>query len=103
LLCAIGLQALYDLTDVSEKEKLFMTMWNEYMRNHPIIAAVQLQPHLNSFVTTHSAAIFDNQLEDELIKHLTNMWVEGHIGRQDMLNNMKIYNVLVEGENYCST
>lgn len=79
-----------------------MVTWNEYMRNHPIIAAVQLPPQLKSFVHEHSAAIFRNQLEDELIKHLTNMWVEGHIGREDMLDNMQSYNSLVEGRHYRS-
>lgn len=75
-----------------------MALWNEYMRHHPVVAAVQLPPQLKSFVQTHSRTIFDNHLEDDLIKHLTNMWVEGHIGRVDMLENMKIFNALVEGK-----
>ena len=73
-----------------------MATWNEYMRNHPIIAAAQLPAQLKSFVHKHSTQIFDNQLEDELVKHLTNMWVEGHIGREDMLEYKKIYNFYAE-------
>ena len=72
-----------------------MAVWNEYMRNNPIIAAVLLPSHLKSFVKLHSSLIFNNQLEDELIKHITNMWVEGQIGREDMLDNIKIYNSLM--------
>ena len=72
-----------------------MAMWNEYTRNCPIRAAVQLPPHLKSFVRIHSTLIFENQLEDELMKHLTNMWVEGHIGQEDMLENMKAYNSII--------
>jgi hypothetical protein len=86
-------------------EKLFMTLWNEYMRKPHIIDAVQLPPQLKSFVQMHSMQIFDNQLEDELVKHLTNMWVEGHIGREDMLESMKIYNSFVgtKGSRVCQT
>jgi hypothetical protein len=79
-----------------------MAVWNEYMRNYPIIAALQLPSQLKSFVKFHSSLIFGNQLEDELIKHLTNMWVEGHIGREDMLENIKIYNSLVVAKHCCS-
>lgn len=71
-----------------------MAVWNEYMRNNPIIAAVQLPSYLSSFVKLYSSFIFNNKLEDELIKHVTNMWVEGHIGREDMLDSIKIYNSL---------
>ena len=93
-------QALYELTDVLENEKYLMAMWNEHMRHNPIKAAAQLTPQLVSFVRIHSEAIFEEQLEDELLKHLTNMWVEGHIRRDDILHSMKIYNSLVDGRHY---
>ena len=100
---AVVLQALYDLMDVTIKEKLFMTLWNDYMRNHPIIAAALLPSQVKSFVQMHSSLILDDQLEDEFIKHLINMWVEGQIGRDDILVNIKIYNSLVEGKKrFCS-
>jgi hypothetical protein len=79
-----------------------MVTWNEYMRNHPIATAIQLPRQLKSFLYMHSRQVFDNHLEDELIKHLTNMWVEGHIRREDMLENMQLYSSLVDIKRSCT-
>jgi VEFS-Box of polycomb protein len=86
------LQALFDMTDISTTEKLFMTLWNNFMRSHPILSEIQLSSQLLSFVQEHSNVLLQCDLEEELMGHLVNMWAEGHIGQGTMLEAMKIFN-----------
>lgn len=81
------------MTDISTKEKHFMTLWNNFMRSHSIISEIELSSQLLLFLQENSSIIFECCLEEELIAHITNMWVEGHIGRCKMLEAMKIYSV----------
>lgn len=62
------------------------------MRSHPILSEIQLSSQLLSFVQENSNVLLEYGLEDELIGHISNMWVEGHIGRWTMLEAMKTYN-----------
>jgi VEFS-Box of polycomb protein len=89
-------QALFDMTDILTKEKIFMTLWNNFMRSHPILSEIQLSSQLVSFVQERSNVILDGDLEEELIAHMVNMWVEGHVGRWTMLEAMKVYNLYAD-------
>jgi VEFS-Box of polycomb protein len=73
-----------------------MSIWNEYMRNNPIISEIQLSSQLISFIEANGKCIFENSLEAEWIMHITNMWVEGQVRRETMLHSMRIYNALIE-------
>jgi VEFS-Box of polycomb protein len=84
------------MTDVSMREKHFMSHWNNFMRSHPIVSEIQLSSQVESFVRENSSVIFESKLEGELMAHLTNMWVEGHIGQWTMLEIMKGYDSYVK-------
>lgn len=95
-------QALCDLTDVSSKEKHLFSLWNAFMRKKPILSQIQLPSQLRTFVQEHSSTIAEHGLEEELIAHVTNMWVEGVIGRWNMLECMRIYNDFVLAQSRAS-
>jgi VEFS-Box of polycomb protein len=88
------MKALYELTDVTSKEKHFFLMWNEFMRKNPVLSEVQLSANALQFVREYSFAIVDHQLEEQLIAHITNMWYEGVVGRRVLLDCMDLFNEL---------
>jgi VEFS-Box of polycomb protein len=90
----IRMKALYELTDVTSKEKHFFLMWNEFMRKNPVLSEVQLSANALQFVREYSFAIVDHQLEEQLIAHITNMWYEGVVGRRVLLDCMDLFNEL---------
>lgn len=95
VLCRSHAQALCDLEDVSEKEKLLFLLWNKFMRTNPILSQNLLPSQLRTFVKEHAAIILESNLEEELIAHMTNMWCEGVIGRENKLECMRFYNAFV--------
>jgi hypothetical protein len=80
-----------------------MAIWNEHMRKNPIVFELQLSSNLISFIEENWKRIFVNNLEDEWIIHITNLWVEGQVGREAMLDSMRIYNALVANKNFGNT
>jgi VEFS-Box of polycomb protein len=90
----IRMKALYELTDVTSKEKHFFLMWNDFMRKNPVLSEVQLSDSALRFVREYSFAIVDHRLEEQLIAHVTNMWYEGVIGRRVLVDCMDLFNQL---------
>jgi len=87
-----GKQKLCELTDVTEKEKIFFLLWNRYMQANPILSQIQLPSQTFAFVSAHCSIVLKRRLEEQLIAHLTNMWYEGVIGQECMLKCMDFYN-----------
>jgi len=62
------------------------------MKSNPILSQIQLPTQTLNFVRDHCTDFAKHGLEEQLIAHLTNMWYEGVIGRDAMLECMDLYN-----------
>ena len=88
LLC----QKLCELTDVSPKEKHFFLLWNHFMQANPILSQIQLPAQTLAFVREHGATLAEHGLEEQWTAHLTNLWYEGVLGRDRVVECMDLYN-----------
>ena len=84
-------QALCELVDVSDKEKHFFLLWNNFVRQTPVLLHDELAARSKEFVKEHADMIQSKHLEDQLLAHLLNMWYEGALKRHDMLEAMDLY------------
>ena len=87
------------MTDIFPSEKHFMTLWNKFIRNlpNPIISENQLSSILLLFTEKNSKYIHEYNLKKEFTFHVTNLWLEGQIGRETLLNSMIRYNANIDG------
>ena len=88
-------QLLDDFEDVSTDEKRFFKLWNEFFQQLHFVAQNSLPSHCMSFVKNHASFLHKESLEEQLIWHLTNLWHEGHIGREHLLAAMTKYHEIV--------
>jgi VEFS-Box of polycomb protein len=102
---------LDEFTDVSESEKQFFKLWNIFVaeqqqqqqqqqghnnnsnNNIVYICNKTLPRLLHLFVQQHASILHDQQpqLSEEWIKHLANLWDEGQLNRNDMVDVMQYY------------
>lgn len=61
------------------------------MQRNPVLTEIQLPSNLHDFVVEHSTTVATHGLEIPLIAHITNIWLEGVISRQNMVECMRIY------------
>jgi hypothetical protein len=66
--------ALKELGDVSPKEKIFMNKWNRFMTNHSVIADDIVAQKCTEFLIKFHKFLFDNDLRDQFLLHLLNLW-----------------------------
>jgi hypothetical protein len=88
----LSCQLLDEFTDVSDGEKRFFRMWNEFIWGFPRLKiSQQVMPSLcRRFVQENAAALCESGLEEAFTCHLTNLWDEGLLSQTDLLEFMKI-------------
>jgi VEFS-Box of polycomb protein len=101
---------LDEFTDVSESEKKFFKLWNTFVSSQQqhchdnndnnritYICNKTLPRLLHLFVQQYSSILVQddqqdgNKLSEEWIKHLANLWDEGQLNRNDMVDVMQHY------------
>jgi len=97
------IQLLDEFEDVSTGEKCFFKVWNEFIGQLNFVPQNSLPGHCMTFVNKYASLLHKEKLEEQLIWHLTNMWHEGHIGREHLLGVMTKYHELVSGISEDST
>jgi len=62
------------------------------MQANPILSQIQLPAQMLAFVREHGATLAEHGLEEQWTAHLTNLWYEGVLGRDRVLECMDLYN-----------
>jgi len=65
---------LKELGDVSHKEKMFMNAWNRFMESHTVTADRVVPVKCKEFLTTNHAILIKEELRDQFLLHLMNLW-----------------------------
>lgn len=89
--------ALQDLDDVSPKEKIFMNKWNRFMGSHTIIADHVIPTKCKEFLVKYSTYLVENELRDQFLLHLFNLWDNRLISSSTILELMTLYDTNVKG------
>lgn len=80
-----------ELDDVSSNEKLFMNIWNRFMKTHHIISDASIPDRCREFIVTHHKDISKHALRDHLVLHFFNLWDNGILTSSKILDLMNLY------------
>lgn len=78
-----------DFNDVSDSEKVFLKEWNAFIRYATFIPIKQVRVKCMEFITANGAKMIE--YEEHWISHLTTLWEEHQLTRQDIQIIMKHY------------
>ena len=63
-----------DFGDVSEKEKVFMKLWNRFIKLHTVIADRAIAKKCMVFLSEHRNELITFDLRQNFLLHLFNLW-----------------------------
>jgi hypothetical protein len=78
-----------DFDDVSDTEKVFLKLWNAFIRSSTYVADKDLPEQCMQFITVNASSI--QGFEEHLICHLITLWEEHQLTRDHILVVMKHY------------
>lgn len=84
-----------ELDDVSSNEKLFMKMWNCYIKTYHVISDASIPERCRGFVEAHYKELSEHNLRDHLVLHLFNLWDNSILTSSEILNLMNLYDVRI--------
>lgn len=82
---------LKELGDVSHKEKMFMNVWNRFMESHSVTADRVVPVKCKNFLTTYHAMLIKEELRDQFLLHLMNLWDNRLIPSRVIVALMKLF------------
>ena len=82
---------LKELGDVSHKEKMFMNAWNRFMESHTVTADRVVPVKCKNFLTTYHAMLIKEELRDQFLLHLMNLWDNRLIPSRVIVALMKLF------------
>lgn len=78
----MGAELLDDFEDVSPNEKLFMRLWNQFIKCHTVLSDRSIPKRCMSFVRHIGQTLVTHELRQELLLHLFNLWDSGLLSSQ---------------------
>ena len=63
-----------EFDDVSKEEKVFMKLWNKFVKTHMTVADKNMPEICLSFIKNDNYAVVSNSLRQNLLLHLFNLW-----------------------------
>ena len=67
--------------DLSEKDKTFFKLWNDFIENSDSKTISLLEKLLNKFINKHFDQIIEKDLNDVFVLHMINLYDYGLINR----------------------
>ena len=80
-----------ELDDVSSNEKLFMNIWNCYMKTYHVISDASIPARCREFIVTHHKDLSKHDLRNHLILHFFNLWDNGILSSSKIVDLMNLY------------
>jgi len=80
-----------DFGDLSNKEKIFMKLWNRFIKKHTIIADRDVPDECKQFLFEHNHALISSCLRKNFLLHLFNLWDNGVISSSHISSLMESY------------
>jgi len=90
----IYLQLIDDFEDVTDSEKLFIFMWNRFMKSHTVVPDLAIPNRCLRFIRMHTAAMEKHNLRHELNLHLMGLWDHRLLSQSHLHFLMKEYDKL---------
>jgi len=94
----LGERLMNELGDVSVQEKIFMNLWNKFMKSHTVVADRSISQKCREFIVSHHNQISDINLRKHLLLHLINLWDNGILFSSSILSLMKLYDEIIATE-----
>lgn len=88
---ALSESLINEFDDVSDKEKMFMNMWNRFIRCQHVIADRDIPPIVETFTKMNRDKLKGADLRLNLLLHLSNLWDCGLISNNRLSTCMAIY------------
>ena len=88
---ALSESLINEFDDVSDKEKMFMNMWNRFIRCQHVIADREIPQKVESFILMNRDKLKGADLRMNLLLHLSNLWDCGLISNNRLSTCMAIY------------
>jgi len=85
---------LHDFVDVSSSEKEFFKVWNGFIRSQNFISVKDYPSKCKEFIKQHAKRM--SGFEEHWITHLTTLWEEHQISRDDIQAIMKFYSETIK-------
>jgi len=86
-----------EFEDVAAKEKVFMKMWNRYIKCTHVIGDRDMPRKCHEFVAQHKKQLHEGGLRLNLLLHLFNLWDSGVISSNRILSCMSLFDDEVSG------
>lgn len=87
-----------EFEDVTAKEKIFMKMWNRYIKCTHVIGDRDMPGKCHEFVAQHKKQLHEGGLRLNLLLHLFNLWDSGVISSNRILSCMSLFDDEVSGK-----
>lgn len=71
-----------------------MKLWNPFIKSNTVIADRSIPERCMAFIHTHYAVLKTNQLRQELVLHLHNLWDHGLVSSDHIVECMMEYDSL---------
>ena len=84
-------ELLEDIEDVTPKEKMFMNLWNGYIKCNHVRADRDMSFKCCDFVQVHCKELGRGELRLNLLLHLFNLWDNGVISEDRILVCMEVF------------
>eukprot|EP00984_Skeletonema_dohrnii_P006708 scaffold2384_cov92-Skeletonema_dohrnii-CCMP3373.AAC.2 len=88
---ALSESLINDFDDVSEKEKIFMNLWNRFIKCHHVIADRDVPRRVETFILVNRDKLIGADLRMNLLLHLSNLWDYGLISKNRISSCMAMY------------
>ena len=75
-------------------EKIFMKIWNRFIRKHTTIPDRDLPVKCMEFITAHGHSLMDLNLRQNLILHLFNLWDSRILSASHIISCISAYDSL---------
>jgi len=88
---ALSESLINDFDDVSVKEKIFMKLWNRFIKCQHVIADRDIPRKVETFILMNRDKLKGADLRNNLLLHLTNLWDCGLISNNRLSTCMAMY------------
>mmetsp|Transcript_31207 Transcript_31207/g.45689 ORF Transcript_31207/g.45689 Transcript_31207/m.45689 type:complete len:274 (+) Transcript_31207:103-924(+) len=95
----MGDELMEDFDDVSAKEKILIKLWNKFIKSHTTTSDRSIPSKCKTFIASHLQQLVTDDLRQNLLLHLYNLWDSGLISSNCILSCMELYDDGVEGKN----
>ncbi|KAL7538221.1 hypothetical protein ACHAXR_009031 [Thalassiosira sp. AJA248-18] len=86
-------ELLDEFEDVSAREKVFMKLWNRFIKSKHVIADRHVPRKCHEFILEHGKQLREGGLRLNLLLHLFNLWDSGVISSDRILSSMAMFDV----------